>query len=85
MECDSCGNKEARVLKYRSSGLNCDKCGSGKVDVPDVYFKKPYFDEHIAHPDKFPHGMEITSRRHKSEMMKRLGLRESGDKFHGAR
>ena len=49
---------------------------------PDVYFKKEYFEPHFA-VDGSPYGQQIRSRRHKAEIMKNLGIRETGDRVHG--
>lgn len=86
MTCETCGNTEAVRLSYSSKGQNCNKCGDiPKFKFDDVYFKRAYFDPNIAHPDHSPLGNEIRSRSQKSFLMKELGMRESGDKFHGAR
>jgi ribosome-binding protein aMBF1 (putative translation factor) len=83
-ECKGCGNKSpARVHIEYSEGDKievCDRCGDFHRTsvVPDVYFNKPYYDEHLAEPHN-PNGY-IGSRREKAEAMKRLNLREAGDK-----
>ncbi len=51
----------------------------------DVYFKGPGFEPHLADPDKSPKGNFVKSREHKAQMMRTLGVRETGDKVHGAR
>lgn len=50
----------------------------------DVYFKEPHFDEHLADA-KHPQGQEVRSKKHKSRIMKEQGVREAGDRRHGAR
>jgi len=86
MKCDSCGNKYASRLHYSSASCHCEKCGKlPSFKFSDVYFKQPYFDEHIADADKTPHGTYIQSREHKASMMKQYGLNERGDKRHGSR
>jgi len=61
----------------------CDGCGASTAGVPDVYFTKPYFDEHIASQD-FPGGKFIGSRREKKLWLEKCNLREAGDRVHGA-
>lgn len=87
MTCDSCGNKEAVRLSYSSKGSTCDQCSNGLpyFKFSDVYFKGEYFDPNLAHPDRSPWGQHIRSREHKSFLMRELGVRESGDKYHGSR
>ena len=89
MKSDNCGNGEAVRMSFRKDACVCDKCGvNSAFKFSDVYFnqaKGEYFDPHIAHPDKYPHGAMIKSREHKALLMKELGIRESGDKFHGSR
>lgn len=84
MKC-ACGNEEAayvRVFFDQKTGQKtheiCDKCGN--VDIPvlsDVYFKEPYFDEHLADKDH-KHGRWVYSKRQKAQIMKEQGLREAG-------
>lgn len=75
-------------MMYSTEGEeSCDRCGvsTGTFKFSDVFFKQPYFDPHIAHPENSPKGNFIRSRGHKALMMKSLGLSEVGDKRHGAR
>jgi hypothetical protein len=51
---------------------------------PDVYFKEPYRDEHLADKEH-PNGYYITSKRQKAKIMKKLNVREAGDRIRGAR
>ncbi len=51
----------------------------------DVYFKGPGFESHLADADKSPKGNFVRSREHKAVLMRELGVREVGDKVHGAR
>lgn len=53
--------------------------------IPDVYFKEPYFDPHLAHPENSQTGTFIRSKAHKAQVMKELGISEKGDRRHGAR
>lgn len=86
MECNGCGNKDAHRVSYSSSGETCNACGSsGTFRFSDVFFKEPYFDSHIAHPEKAPFGTQIRSREHKASMMREYGLKEAGDRKHGTR
>ncbi len=86
MDCNSCGNKAAYRVSYSSGGSSCDRCGNlGTIKFADVYFKEPYFDAHIAHDTKAPFGTQIKSRQHKADVMREYGLKETGDKRHGAR
>lgn len=70
-----------------SGAASCNACGpsSSAFKFSDVYFKEPYFDPHIAHPESSPRGNQIRSREHKAILMKEFGLKEKGDKVHGAR
>ena len=86
MKCEGCGNANAMRLSYSKHGESCNACGDPcKFRFSDVYFKGGYFDEHIAHDTKSPFGSEVRSREHKAALMKEYGLRERGDKIHGAR
>lgn len=83
-----CGNKEARALRihYDKKGnwCECDKCGLVNAGIADVYFDKPYFDEHLA-DSKHKEGQWINSKAHKAQVLREQGLVEAGDRFHGAR
>jgi len=79
----SCGNENAtqwrKVYDAEGNSLECcETCGQVRTPaIPDVYFKEPYHDEHLA--DKLhPHGQYVESRRHKARLLKELGLREAG-------
>jgi predicted nucleic acid-binding Zn ribbon protein len=88
MECSGCGNKSAYRVSFSSSGESCDKCGAATLSTfrfSDVYYKGPGFEAHLAHPEKSPKGNFVTSREHKAVLMRELGVRETGDKIHGAR
>lgn len=88
MICPNCGADAYRTrtvwTKHGpvSSCNNCDKLPP--VVAPDVYFNKPYHDEHLA-DEKHPHGRFVMSKGHKAQIMKELGLRETGDRVHGSR
>lgn len=74
-------------MSYKENGkCNCELCGRPPAfRFSDVFFQKPYFDEHIAHPDKSPLGNHIESREHKASLMRQIGISETGDKIHGSR
>lgn len=88
MTCSGCGNQEAHHLSFNTAGeCSCNACGSraGSFKFSDVYFKGPGFESHLADPDKSPKGNFVNSREQKAMLMKQLGVREVGDKVHGAR
>lgn len=51
--------------------------------VPDVYFKQPYWDEHIS-SEEHPGPKFISSRAEKKYWLEKCNLREGGDRVHGA-
>lgn len=88
MICHGCGNQKAYGLqvsydKYGGKLETCNGCGGFFGTSPDVYFKQPYVDEHIASPEH-PNPKFISSRREKKFWLDKCGLRESGDRVHGA-
>ena len=75
-------------MSYANGGETCNACAPSSMSsfrFSDVFFKKPGFEEHIAHPEKAPQGVYVRSREHKARLMRDLGLREVGDKVRGAR
>lgn len=63
----------------------CISCGDFNMPwVPDVYFKEPYFDEHLG-DQSHPNGRWVVSARQKADLLKALGAHEAGDRVHGAR
>lgn len=75
-------------MRFTESGCGCNVCqGLGSVNLPDVYFAGAYKDPHLVDVNKPEQkdGVWIESRRQKAEIMKRLGVREVGDKRGGAR
>ena len=93
--CESCGNTNpwARHSKReRLSGRyyeECNRCFDPSIPSnPDVYFRQPYWDEHLCDYDDpsydVSRGTFITSRAHKAYVMKKLGVQESGDRRHGS-
>lgn len=92
--CPSCQSDLARMLFYRTDGktirCSCDRCGtvSGTISHADVYFRGPYYDPNIVDENDsstWNKGTYVESREHKAELFKKHGLRESGDRVHGAR
>ena len=55
-----------------------------KAMTHDVYFREPYFDEHLG-DEKSPDGYYIHSKAHKKSIMERQGVHEKGDMVHGSR
>lgn len=63
----------------------CDACGleGAGPTIPDVYFT--HSGQKFANLcDKMGRPIEITSKRHKKEVMDKLGVQEAGDRVHGA-
>ena len=90
MRCNGCGNEHAYRVRIFGLGLEeCDRCGGlGNVHVPDVYFKEPYWDPNLAHPQRpweCKRGVYVESKAHKMRLMREQDLRECGDRVHGAR
>lgn len=87
--CSSCGNANAYRQRFSSGRWSCDGCGvSGSAYLPDVYFKGSYQDEGLTfqdRPETWMNGTKVTSRGQKAILMKQLGVREAGDRVHGAR
>lgn len=75
---------ENGILKRR-----CDLCSDfhGKT-LPDVFFDKSGYVETLTDPNDpstWEKGTFVRSRVHKAEVMKKLGVREAGDKVGGSR
>lgn len=86
MTCSGCGNKDAHRISYSAKGESCNSCGaSNNFKFSDVYFKGPGIEPNLADPNKTQMGTMIYSREHKARVMKELGVKESGDRVHGAR
>jgi hypothetical protein len=97
MKCDGCGNEHAIRLRTYFDNVPgettnkqmkevCDKCGTvcNTTACPDVYFKEPYFDEHLG-DQKHPYGQHIKSKAHKARIMREQNVHEYGDRVRGAR
>lgn len=88
MTCGSCGNANAYAIqvRYTKEGerKSCNGCGAtAGMGVPDVYFKGPYVDEHLA-SEEHPGSKLISSRAEKKYWMEKCHVREAGDRVHGA-
>lgn len=90
--CDNCDNKSASyvVISYsdKKRTCACDRCGAGRPrGIPDVYLGQGggfRVEENLADP-KTGQPIPFSSRREKADIMKRLNLKEAGDRKHGAR
>ena len=92
MKCGGCSNEHAYHIVYRGEGSGlvecCDRCGNlGSISVPDVYLGPGggvRVEENLADP-KTGKPIPFQTKKEKAEIMKMLGVREAGDRFHGAR
>lgn len=88
MRCDNCGSEANHLrISYNQHGRQCVCAYCGYIDsagLPDVYFDKPYWDEHLA-DEKHREGRYVHSKNQKAKIMKELGLREAGDRIRGSR
>lgn len=91
MICKTCGNQEAwHVVSAFDTQADsivdcCDACGleGAGAGVPDVYLART--GQTFANLcDETGRPYEITSKRHKKEVMDRLGVSEAGDRMNGA-
>lgn len=92
--CQGCGNPHwfHSKITFGKHGMReeCDRCSSVTFSGnPDVYFRESYLDPNLLDPDsKNPQdwkGTHIHSRQQKADLMKKLGVREAGDRVRGAR
>jgi hypothetical protein len=92
--CASCGSVAYYhwSMKLDADGNRfecCSECSKAPTPglSPDVYFdsKKGAWQTDINLADRYTGPIPFSSKREKADIMKRLGLRESGDKVHGAR
>lgn len=92
--CDTCGSTDYYYWRSVVSGNGnrsqfCSDCSSGGVPSlsPDVYFDSSkganQIDPNLA--DRYTGPIPFSSKREKAAILKRLGLREAGDKEHGSR
>lgn len=90
MTCRSCGNDKATVIRtiYHEGGLidycrGCDASISVAMSIPDVYLQRSgQTFENLT--DTMGHPIPIMSKRHKKQVMDKLGVSEAGDRVHGA-
>ena len=87
--CGGCGlqkdNLSVMVVKWGESvNKYCADCRRATAGVSDVYFKQPYWDEHLAN-EKYPGAKYISSRAEKKMWLEKCNLREDGDRVRGAR
>lgn len=91
MNCAGCKNEKAwHVLSRISSETGeieefCDACGleGSGPSIPDVYFQRSgQTFQNLS--DAMGKPIEIQSKRHKKEVMDRLGVKEAGGTFNGA-
>ncbi len=96
MVCKGCGNPEAWSVTNKKEGISgniyqeCNKCFDTSIPRnPDVYFKEPYWDEGLMDWDdpscNNEKGTWVRSRQHKAYLLRKLGLREAGDRNRGYR
>ena len=88
MVCKGC-NQETWAVKtiFSRNGQfeSCALCGGvSSVYFPDVYFKDAGLEPNLS-DEKHPEGYFISSKRQKAAVMKKLGVRESGDRMSGSR
>jgi len=85
MNCRGCGNQEAWHTFGTSTFETCNACGlqGGGESIPDVYLHRAgqRFDNLT---DQMGRPIEILSKRHKQQVMNKLGVSEAGDKVNGA-
>ena len=88
MICGTCGEECYHShVAYSDSGERmetCNNCGNVTITyIPDVYWPghvhtNPNITDRMGHP------IELTSRRHKAQVMRQQGISEAGDRFHGS-
>lgn len=93
--CEGCRNPEPWARHTKKEAVTgrryeeCNRCFDSSIPSnPDVYFKAPYWDESLSDFDSpnfvYGKGTWVESKSHKAYLLKKLGLRESGDRVHGA-
>jgi hypothetical protein len=81
-----------RIKKEKVTGrkyMECNRCFDASIpEHPDVYFRQPYWDDNLHDQDDPSYdpekGIFVTSKAHKAYLFKKLGVREGGDRVHGA-
>jgi hypothetical protein len=91
--CKTCGATDYyfwRVVHAEGDSYeSCSECSSGRMPSlsPDVYFDGSkganQTDPNLV--DRYTGPIPFSSKREKAAILKRLGLREAGDKEHGGR
>lgn len=92
--CGTCTSTEYYYWRVRFDAAGtrtqfCSSCFDGSMPslAPDVYFDSSkganQIDPNLC--DRYTGPIAFSSKREKAAIMKRLGLREAGDKEHGAR
>lgn len=86
--CRGCGEEAFTFNGWIEAGVYhevCDRCGNpSTTHVPDAYLKRAgQTFENLC--DKMGRPIPIQSKRHKKEVMDRLGVREAGETVNGAR
>lgn len=87
MKCNGCGNPSAHRVRITKDDECCDRCaGLGNVWVPDVSFRRPYFDPNLGNPGRpgEKDGVWVESKQHKARIMREQHLRERSDRVGGA-
>lgn len=82
--CRNCGSLVWWAMRTICEGGefidSCSECGGVRTSSEhDVYFKAPYWENHIA-----PAPVFIESKRQKAALLKKHGLREAGDRVRGS-
>ena len=84
MVCQGC-KALTHLVKIRNGVETCPYCSNvASPYLPDVYFKEPYFDEHLG-TDKSPQGQWVYSKADKARKMQDIRVVEKGDRTHGSR
>lgn len=94
--CEGCGNTRPWARHQKKEQFTgrryeeCNRCFDSSIPAsPDVYFRQPYWDENLCDYDDPSYdpqrGTFIRSKAHKAYVLKKLGLREDGDKKGGSR
>ena len=91
-ECATCGNKHPYrfLVRIDSNGKreeSCDRCGNlSPIVMPDAYLEGKggiRSEEHLA--DKNGNPIPYGTKGEKAAIMKKLGVREAGDRVGGSR
>lgn len=92
MTCNTCGNMKAYHIRSAWDGERlrdfCDAATCGNLDmagagIPDVYLPRGGM-KFANLCDDMGRPYEITSKRQKAEVMRKLGVSEAGDRVQGA-